>query len=201
MLLGIHEKIINFQEIKQMIISLPRHNIKSVSYILVYSGMILSLFLLQIKHGYAQEWSYMEHSRINWRTYNKDAFLEAREKNRPVFILIFANWCHWCRKLETETLEKENIRNLLETYFIPIAVDHTKQKKLAEQLGAKLVPTSIIITHDGKKLLKFFGYITADSLEKSLNKTLASWRRGEIPEEEFGNESTCCLIPKHNIKP
>ncbi|HEC28542.1 MAG TPA: DUF255 domain-containing protein [Gammaproteobacteria bacterium] len=184
-----------------MILNLHRRNINHISYALAYSGMIMGLFLLQIQHSHAQEWSYMEHSRINWRAYNKNAFLEARKKNRPVFILIFANWCHWCRKLETETLEKENIRKLLETKFIPIAVDHTKQNKLATQLGAKLVPTSIIITHDGKKLLKFFGFITADALEKALNKTLASWKRGEVPEEEFGNKSTCCLIPEHSNKP
>jgi len=53
----------------------------------------------------------------------------------------------------------------------------------------------------GKKLLKFYGYLKPTALEKSLNKILTSWKQGELPEEELGNESTCCPIPLHSNKP
>ncbi len=161
------------------------------------SMIIVCVFFLQIKSIHAQEWKYMEHAEIDWRNYDKQAFTEARIKNRPLFVFIFADWCEWCKKLELETLEKQEIRKLIQTKFIPVAIDYDKHTELAKKLGVQLVPTSIIITPDGKKLLKFFGFIKPADLVLSLNKTLAAWQSGELPEEEFGSESTCCPVPNN----
>lgn len=141
------------------------------------------------------EWSYRAQSKIQWRDYGEAAFAEAKSTGKPLYVLVYANWCHWCKKFESETLETELIRGLLQNEMIPIAVDNVTQAEIGKKLGTKLVPTSVILTPDGQRLLRFYGFLPADELDQALRQTLSRWHMGEIPEEEFGDESTCCPVP------
>ncbi len=145
-------------------------------------------------------WSYLAESRIAWRPFGDAAFVEARRLNRPLFILVFADWCHWCHKYETETLETEAVRTLLQERFIPVAVDYVRDPDTARRLGARLVPTSLVLTPDGRRLLRFYGFIGPRELAQVLDRTLARWARGEIPEEEFGDERTCCPLSGGSVQ-
>ncbi len=140
-------------------------------------------------------WQYRQHTQIKWREYNAAAFAEAKKQGKPVYIFIYSDLCSWCRKFETETLEKASIRKIIKDEFIPVAIDQVAQPELAKQLGISLVPASILLTPTRKKLLRFYGVLSEKDLSYALGKTLASWRKGEIPEEEFGDESTCCPVP------
>ncbi len=157
--------------------------------------VILSLFLVSAVH--AEKWNYRQNSKINWFEYNAFAFTEAQQKNKPLYIFVYSDLCSWCRKLETETLEKPAIRALLSKRFVPVLVDQQARPALVSQLGISLVPASILITHDGKKLLRFYGFIKEQALLDALNKTLLAWKKGEILEEEFGDQATCCPVPPH----
>jgi thioredoxin-like negative regulator of GroEL len=160
----------------------------------VFMGIILTLILFIPQATHATEWNYREQSKIQWREYGDAAFAEAKAMNKPLYVLIYANWCHWCKKFETKTLETELIRNLLQEKMIPVAVDNVEQPEIGQKLGAKLVPTSVILTPDGQRLLRFYGFLSADELDEALRRTLLRWRKGELPEEEFGDESTCCPV-------
>jgi len=139
-------------------------------------------------------WNYREHSKLAWRSYETVAFEEAKRTHKPVFVLIYSDRCHWCRKYEIETLEQPGIRDLLENQFVPVAVDNDRQKDLGRQLGAKLVPTTLILAPDGTKLLRFYGVQSTTDLADTLAKTLALWRRGELPQPDFGSADTCCPV-------
>ena len=154
---------------------------------------VFILFTLSISHAKSE--SYNQITKINWRSYSKAAFYEAKQKNKPLYIFIYSDSCSWCRKFEKETLEKKIIRELIQTNFIPVLVNQMTQPELARQLGVKLIPANILITADRKKLLRFYGFLTSQALSAALGKTLERWRNGEIPEEDFGNEQTCCPIP------
>ena len=40
---------------------------------------------------------------IEWRDYNSQAFLEAQEEHKPIFLLLTApSWCYWCQVYESE---------------------------------------------------------------------------------------------------
>jgi len=154
------------------------------------------LFILLTATVSAEIWSYSQHTKIKWREYNAATFLEAKEKNKPLYIFVYSDECSWCRKFETQTLEKETIRNILEKEFIPIAINQVAQPELAKKLGIKLVPGNILLTPERKKLLRFYGFVTETALSGALTKILNNWRKGEILEEEFGNEKTCCPVPE-----
>jgi len=142
----------------------------------------------------ADGWNYRQHTKIAWRTYVATAFGEARDRNRPLFVLVYSDLCEWCRKYEVEALEQPAVRRLLEARFIPVAVDNDRQRSLGRRLGAKVVPTTLILAPDGRKLLRFYGVQSAADLSDTLEKTLTLWRRGELPRADFGDVETCCPV-------
>ncbi|NOZ09640.1 MAG: DUF255 domain-containing protein [Gammaproteobacteria bacterium] len=145
----------------------------------------------------------MNETKIPWRSYGKETYDEAKKLDRPLFVLIYADWCKWCKKFEKETLETPELMELLQSKYIPVAIDNDKQPQLAKQLGAKLVPTVVLITPDGEKLLRFYGFLDKGGLLDTLDQTQVAWRKGELPDKEvkeFGNAETCCPFvapPEH----
>jgi len=154
-----------------------------------------------VKAESIEDWNYREHTQIAWRAYGSEAFNEARRSGHPLFVLIYSDQCHWCRKYELEALEQPRVRDLLGKQFVPVAVDNDRQRALGRQLGAKLVPTSLILAPDGKKLLRFYGVQSAADLADTLAKTLVLWRRGELPQPDFGSAETCCPVTNDNAAP
>lgn len=153
------------------------------------------LFTISTIVALSGEWRYLRHTQIRWYAYDEEAFAEARKTKRPLFVLIFSDACHWCRKYETQALEVPIVRSRLERDFIPVAVDYDEQPELGRRLGAKLVPTSIILAPGGQKILRFHGVQEAEDLADTLDKTLALWHRGELSQPDFGEAQTCCPLP------
>lgn len=146
--------------------------------------------------AHAAKWDYLATSTINWMAYGEEAFNLARSDNRPVFVFVYADWCKWCKKYEINTLEKTVIREILTEKWVPVAVNYDDHPDLSRQLGVKLVPTTLLLTPDAKKLQRFFGVVDPQSLAENLDHVISSWQRGELPRSDFGDESTCCpLIP------
>jgi len=96
--------------------------------------------------GQAEEWNYRTQTETDWRQYGTDAFSEASSYGRPVFVLVYADWCAWCKKYELETLEQPPIRRRLEREWVPVAVNYNECPELARRLGVKLVPTTLLLT-------------------------------------------------------
>ncbi len=110
---------------------------------------------------------------------------------------MYADWYNWCEKLEREALETPLIPQWLAERYVPVAVDIDEQPNLARQLGTKLVPTVLLLTPAGEKLLKFYGFLAAASMADNLQQTLTAWRKGELPDlepREFGDQETCCPL-------
>ena len=141
------------------------------------------------------DWHYMSETQIDWRPYRQQVFEQAKKEKRPLFVLIYADWCEWCKKYEQMALETQPVQKRLSTDYIPVAVDYDKEKALAQSLGARLVPTTLLITPEGKKLARLYGLVNQEDLPEILDRILSLWRRGEIPENEFGSEKTCCPLP------
>jgi len=161
---------------------------------LVFLAVLLVAALPSAIAQAAEVWNYRQYTKIAWRSYGTAAFDEARRTQRPLFVLIHSDQCGWCRKYEVEALEQPRIRSLLETRFIPVAVDNDREKAIGKKLGAKLVPTSLILAPDGKKLLRFYGVQSAADLADTLQETLVLWRRDELPQPDFGSMETCCPV-------
>ncbi len=139
-------------------------------------------------------WDYMQSSALKWSSFDAATLQKARKLKRPLFVLVYLDTCHWCRKYETETLESKRILKRLRADYYPVAVNSALQPEVAKKLGAQMVPTTILLTPDGRKMAKFMGFVGERDLADILDANLYRWRKGEVTGEDFGAPEACCPI-------
>ncbi len=64
---------------------------------------------------------------VDWHPWGDDAFREAAELDRPIFLSIGYSTCHWCHVMERESFEDPAVAALLNDGFIPVKVDREER--------------------------------------------------------------------------
>lgn len=98
------------------------------------------------------------HNPVDWYTWGEEAFLKAKEEDKPLFVSIGYSACHWCHVMEKESFEDENVARILNDYFISIKVDReerpdidTAYMQACEILGSSGGwPLSVFMDYTGK---------------------------------------------------
>jgi len=100
----------------------------------------------------------LQHARnpVDWRPWGEDAFLAAREQDKPLFVSIGYSTCHWCHVMERECFEDEEAAALINAVAIPVKIDREERPDLdgvymaACQLmtGAGGWPLSLFLDHE-----------------------------------------------------
>jgi uncharacterized protein YyaL (SSP411 family) len=67
------------------------------------------------------------HNPVDWRPWGREAFEEAKKRNKPIFLSIGYSTCHWCHVMERESFENEQIAAVLNENFVPIKVDREER--------------------------------------------------------------------------
>lgn len=95
---------------------------------------------------------------VDWYPWCEEAFIRAKEEDKPVFLSIGYSACHWCHVLAHESFEDEEIAELLNRYFISIKVDKEERPDIDSVYmavcqaftGSGGWPTSIFMTAEQK---------------------------------------------------
>jgi uncharacterized protein YyaL (SSP411 family) len=95
---------------------------------------------------------------VDWYEWGDEAFSRAKAEDKPIFLSIGYNACHWCHVMERESFENEEIAALLNKYFISIKVDreerpdidHIYMSAVQAMTGGGGWPMSIFMTPDKK---------------------------------------------------
>ena len=95
---------------------------------------------------------------VNWYPWCEDAFLKAREENKPIFLSIGYSTCHWCHVMAHESFENEEVAEILNKHFISIKVDREERPDIDSVYmsvcqtftGSGGWPMSIFMTWDKK---------------------------------------------------
>ena len=64
---------------------------------------------------------------VAWRPWGEEAFREARESDRPLFLSIGYSTCHWCHVMAHESFEDEGVAEILNRHFVPVKVDREER--------------------------------------------------------------------------
>jgi len=123
------------------------------------------------------------HNPVDWFPWGEEAFVRARQANKPVFLSIGYSTCHWCHVMARESFENEAIARLLNTYFVPVKVDREvlPQVDSAYLAAVRLMaghagwPLSVWLTPDGKPFLGG-AYFAPDRFTQLLTETADDWR-------------------------
>lgn len=64
---------------------------------------------------------------VDWYPWGDEAFEQAKELDKPVFLSIGYATCHWCHVMEHESFEDEEVARLMNEAFINIKVDREER--------------------------------------------------------------------------
>ncbi|MEW6259211.1 MAG: thioredoxin domain-containing protein [Thermodesulfobacteriota bacterium] len=93
---------------------------------------------------------------VHWYPWGEEAFLAARELDKPLFLSIGYATCHWCHVMAHESFEDPEIADVLNEAFVCVKVDREERPDIdalymaACQLisGSGGWPLSIFMTHE-----------------------------------------------------
>ena len=95
---------------------------------------------------------------VDWYPWGEQAFIRAREQDKPVFLSIGYSTCHWCHVMARESFADPEIAALLNRHFISVKVDREERPDIDSVYmrfcmsftGSGGWPTSIFMTADQK---------------------------------------------------
>lgn len=125
--------------------------------------------------GYgAKAWAFQhEHSKVDFKDYTEQTFEQAKRENKPVFMVLSASWCYWCRRYEEQTFSDEAVSELLNRNFINVFVDFDQRQDLQQLYMRKGIPTSVIFLPNGKEYLSFSGILGPEQFIAGMRTVIA----------------------------
>jgi uncharacterized protein len=67
------------------------------------------------------------HNPVNWFPWGEEAFMKAKQENKPIFLSIGYSTCHWCHVMAHESFEDEDVAKILNEHYISIKVDREER--------------------------------------------------------------------------
>lgn len=107
--------------------------------------------------------------KLKWSDNYSLSMTEAKKKGKPVFLDLYADWCAICKKMETEILNRPELRDYLKKNFITLKMNYDKHKEfLQKRFGVKSLPWVLILRDDGKVIWKKVGFDNAKNFADNL---------------------------------
>ena len=111
---------------------------------------------------------------IEWLSF-QEAVTAAEVSGRVVLVDVYAPWCPWCARLQSEVYTRTDIREYLNEHFeiarlnIEEAEDMIQFKgfsltsaELASGLGAEATPTTVFLEANGDYITRVPGFVEGD---------------------------------------
>ena len=111
---------------------------------------------------------------VTWEDDWDAAFEKARAQNKVVLASFEAEWCVWCRRLETTTYRDAQVASLLDATVIPVALDVDRNgRELSDTYEVDGLPTVVVFDTEGRELGRIDGYMPPGSFLERLETILS----------------------------
>jgi len=107
---------------------------------------------------------------ICWQADLKQAHSLAVREKRPILIVFRADWCHWCRQLESRTLSDAGLGDEISRSFVPVKLDIGRDREIADILGVERIPCTVILSHRADLLCRMPGLMKPDQYRRVLDQ-------------------------------
>lgn len=115
-------------------------------------------------------------NRIKWYNY-KEGMALSKKQNKKVYLHFYTDWCDYCKEMQSTTFRNPSVIRMLNTDFVAIRVNTTKNHKVAAQYNIRPVPDNWFLSANGDKLRNFLGYFEPEqfvTVLRYVNDTLVS---------------------------
>lgn len=113
---------------------------------------------------------------VQWHHDLKAAHKVSVATGRPLLILFGASWCIHCREFERETLSDPTLVRYVNAQFVPVHLDLDKDKRVAQILDVKSVPTSVILSPEADLMGSAVGALGKSECQKFLRAAVNTER-------------------------
>ncbi len=100
---------------------------------------------------------------IKWHSYPEGIAL-GKQKNKKVFVNFFADWCTYCKQMDSETFTDSAVGAYLNKNFIPVRVNTDREAQVAAKYNVRGLPVTTFIGEDGVLIGSQSGFIGPDQM-------------------------------------
>ena len=101
---------------------------------------------------------------ITWEKDLPSALERARREGKPVLINFYADWCVWCKRLESTTLRDAKVATVLQNRVVPLSLNvESNGRELSNEYRVDGLPTIVVLSADGSEIGRIPGYMPPDS--------------------------------------
>jgi len=87
----------------------------------VEGGLVVLMMFLFVQMSFTQ---------VNWLTFEEVELLQQDEKKK-IFVDVYTDWCGWCKKMDANTFNEEDISKYLNDNFYPIKFDAEQKEDIS----------------------------------------------------------------------
>jgi thioredoxin-related protein len=109
---------------------------------------------------------------VQWLQDLQAARRASRATGRPMLIVFGGPHCVYCKKLDAEVFSHPTIARYVNASFIPVHLDFEKNKRAAEILEVKSLPTSIILSPEADLLGSIEGFVQTREFAEVLHQSI-----------------------------
>ena len=113
---------------------------------------------------------------LKWFLTYDEAMEEAKEKNRPVLIDFYTDWCSWCKQLDRTTYSDPAVVRKGEE-FVSLKIDADDQRPLAARYKVGAFPTILFINPEGIEIHRVVGFRPPEDFLKEMDTALGAFRK------------------------
>ncbi|ABQ26790.1 peptidylprolyl isomerase, FKBP-type [Geotalea uraniireducens Rf4] len=104
---------------------------------------------------------------ITWLEDHDKGLSAAKENGTPAVLVLYAEWCGWCKKLFEESVQDPRVR-LLSDRFVWLKVNSNKEQKFKAQYGQDGFPLIVVLDRDGREATRIDGFRDGEALSREL---------------------------------
>ena len=111
---------------------------------------------------------------IHWGTDLGQATAQAGAAKKHLLVNFYADWCHYCKKLEADTFPNREVAALVNEEFIPVRINVDRDRAAAERYGVQGLPTTLVVDSKGKEVGRIVGYLGPEEFREELSRILSA---------------------------
>lgn len=105
---------------------------------------------------------------VAWRGSFEQAVDEAKQADKPLFVVFSAEWCGPCNQMKAWVFSDTAISEYIEDDFVPVRIDLTHNEAAAVDLAQRYdvsgIPALLVLNADGIAVSQSAGYKSKDEL-------------------------------------
>ena len=113
---------------------------------------------------------------LEWLTSFDQALQLAQQKSKPVMIDFYADWCGWCKRLDSDTYVHKDVVSKAGG-FVSLKIDADVERELSSKYRIAGLPTILFLDHTGKEIHRVVGYRQADKFVEEMEVALVAYRK------------------------